>query len=209
MDYPGNDTDYEDATITEVCPEGDGWSIGFGSASFFCPGTSPIAPAAGMTARFYPGGIGRGTVRGLFLNGERVFYRTAAAQKAHEEQQQKLKDAASRAQWQEGLADYDRRVSALPKAFQERIAAFRAHNPDWGWRFGGYELFCCEQAALILVGETPGDGHSGNTLGTARSLATCFLKSPDVVVKMHGAMCPLVGCEDYGCYAARVKGATA
>ena len=39
------------------------------------PAASPVKPKVGMTARFYGEGIGR-PVRGLFLAGKRVFYRT-------------------------------------------------------------------------------------------------------------------------------------
>jgi hypothetical protein len=44
------------------------------------------------------------------------------------------------------------------------------------------------------------DGHSGNSFGAAVRLAYLYLTQPDLVEKEHGALCPLVGCEDYGCY---------
>jgi hypothetical protein len=43
--------------------------------------------------------------------------------------------------------------------------------------------------------------HSGNTFGAACRLAHVFLKEPALVPQMHGALCPLVGCESYGCWA--------
>lgn len=43
------------------------------------------------------------------------------------------------------------------------------------------------------------DGHSGNTHGTAVALAFWYLKQPEAVEQMHGALAPLVGSFDYGC----------
>jgi hypothetical protein len=45
--------------------------------------------------------------------------------------------------------------------------------------------------------------HSGNTFGAACNLAWLYLTSPNLVPKQHGALCPLVGCKEYGCYAGR------
>lgn len=53
---------------------GGGWEIGHDGWMFFVPPESPVEPVAGMTCRMYPGGIGR-AVRGLFLDGQKVFYR--------------------------------------------------------------------------------------------------------------------------------------
>jgi hypothetical protein len=44
-------------------------------------------------------------------------------------------------------------------------------------------------------------GHSGNSFGAALRLAYLYLERPDLIAKEHGALCPLVGCQDYGCYA--------
>lgn len=43
------------------------------------------------------------------------------------------------------------------------------------------------------------DEHSGNTFGTACRLARLFLEKPELVQQEHGALCPLAGCQDYGC----------
>lgn len=94
--YPADDPDFEDATITSVRAEekSGGWSITHSDGwSFFVPKDSPIAPAEGMTARFYGKGIGY-SVRGLFLDGREVFYRTAAQHEQHEREERYGKDAA-------------------------------------------------------------------------------------------------------------------
>lgn len=76
--YPPNDEHHETLTIESVSPRAaDGSrtierSDGF---SFYVP-PSEVAIEPGMSARFY--GKGRGfAVRGLFINEQKVFYRTA------------------------------------------------------------------------------------------------------------------------------------
>lgn len=69
-----DDPDFEERTLTEVRPGEDGWEILDGWWGLWCPNLSPIEPRPGMTARVY----GRGRIRGLFLNGRKVFYRTEA-----------------------------------------------------------------------------------------------------------------------------------
>lgn len=96
MTYPKNDEDFEEVTIAEVRAEesSGGWSIKRSDSwSFWVPKNSPVAPAVGMTARFYGKGIGY-VVRGLFLDGREVFYRTEAEHQQHEREQRYGKDAA-------------------------------------------------------------------------------------------------------------------
>ena len=116
----------------------------------------------------------------------------------------------------------DAKIAALPVEFQQRIERFRAGNPDFWWDHQPYELFCCEEAMKIadamkdrpedlrgfgqlsweqqkiLVPTLSGD-HSGNTFGTAVKLAYWYLTNRVNVVREHGALTPLVGCESYGC----------
>lgn len=91
--YPSDDEQFEDVTIKAVAPEGGGWSIERDDGwSFFIPSSSPVEPTVGMAARFYPKGIGR-SVRGLFLAGVKVFYRTEAEDKEHQQIQMYGADA--------------------------------------------------------------------------------------------------------------------
>jgi hypothetical protein len=84
--FPANDFQFEDKKVTRVDKNSieteDGWS-------FFIPDDPQIIPEVGMIARFYGEGIGR-PVRGLFLEGIQVFYKTpeehlAERKKEHEE----------------------------------------------------------------------------------------------------------------------------
>gem|GEM_PF-2020224 len=46
------------------------------------------------------------------------------------------------------------------------------------------------------------DGHSGNTFGCAVRLASFYVSEhPENIVKLHGALAPLVGSAEYGCVA--------
>lgn len=77
------DAQFEDDTIQSVeAYETGGWSITKASGwSFGVPAGSPVEPAIGMSVRMYGRGIGY-RVRGLFLDGKCVFYRTEAEDEA-------------------------------------------------------------------------------------------------------------------------------
>lgn len=84
--FPKDDEQFEDATIESVRAEetSGGWQITRTDGwSFFVPKTSPVAPQPGMPVRFYGKGIGF-TVRGLFVDGHEVFYRTDEEHKQQE-----------------------------------------------------------------------------------------------------------------------------
>ena len=79
--YPLNDEEFQDAVIESVGADGsftrsDGWS-------FCLPHGADVVVKQGMTARFYGRGIGY-VVRGLFIDGVRVFYRTKEADDRHQ-----------------------------------------------------------------------------------------------------------------------------
>ena len=143
-----------------------------------------------------------------------------------EEKAQHLQDVAEKkkkqiAEWEAKKVETLEKVSKLPEPFRSRFDFFMK-RPLWGAEFGFYEVFVMTQAALIA--ETfktseaiesfhkmswekqkvllPGldSGHSGNTFGAACTLANLFLTNPLLVPRMHGALCPLVGCVQYGCY---------
>jgi hypothetical protein len=126
----------------------------------------------------------------------------------------------NRAKFEREREDMDRRYAALPEVFRRRIDKFRANNPDFRWEYEGYELFCCEEAVKIATAlkmpeaiekfsKLSWEGqrglvdistdHSGNTFGCAVKLAYYYLANPENVVKMYGALAPLVGSEEYGC----------
>jgi hypothetical protein len=166
--------------------------------------------------------------RGIAINGTVVFYRTPAEQRAKERADSEAYDAKKRAAFVEHRAEHDARIAALPEPFQRRLARFQQNNPDFRWQNEGYELFCCEQAVAIAdrlkmpeavaafskleweqqkeqVPEID-EGHSGNTFDASVRLAMHHVSNPENVVMEHGALCPLVGCRDYGCVPSGAKG---
>lgn len=222
MSFPENDVQFEEVKIAGVeGAPGKGWGIQRDDGwCFGVPADSPVEPRVGMTARFYGSGIG-GVVRGLFLDGIEIFYRS--------ERQQRIKElddlAASERKQREGFEvkreNFDKRFQTLPAVFRRRLLKFRRNNPDFRWKYEQYELFVCEEAVKIAgtmktaarVREFSAmdfriqrqhvpclsDQHSGNTFGMAVKLAYLYLSEPENVVRVHGALAMLVGSEEYGC----------
>ena len=165
-------------------------------------------------------------VRGVEINGKRLFYTTK--EQAEQEQREYVENRRRKqqAELDEQRADRDQRRSALPEPLRARLDRYESRNPDWRRDYESYELFVCEQAAILAalpksgdIGEWydrfralsykqqkaawPGlsDDHSGNTFDAARVLAYQLdMGRRDAIVNGHGAMTPLVGCEDYGCH---------
>lgn len=222
MNYPEHDKQYEDHTIDKV--DGDreaGWTIRQQDGAWFgVPSESPVEPKVGMSARFYGKGLGY-VVRGLFLDGQKVFYRSIAEQDQHEAKRADEREHKQRQDFEDSRAEMDAKYDALPEVFKRRIDKFRMNNPDFRWKYESYEMFCCEQAVEIAkVMTTPeavqsfarmesavryqvvpnlSRDHSGNTFGAAVQLAYWYLHGPNNVVAMHGALAPLVGSKEYGC----------
>lgn len=215
------DQQFVDVRIKDVSVESTGWSIQREDGwSFFVPNKG-IEPKRGMIARFYGKGIGR-PVRGLDLDGREVFYRTPAQQEAAHRRWCANLDRKRQRDFEKNRAQLDAEYGALPDVFKQRIDRFRAGNPDFRWQHESYELFTCTQAVLIAEAlktpeavqafrdlpeseqrkRVPGlsDQHSGNTFDCAVALASWYLSSnPEVVARLHGALTPLVGCDEYGC----------
>jgi len=221
------DNQFKDYTISRVegaAAAGEaqpgGWFItveeGFGC---YCPWVEGIEPKVGSTLRQHGRGFGF-PFRSIFIDGQCVFYKTEVEQDA----ERKASIEAKHEKYEKDKPELDRRVAALPECFRKRIAKFTANNPDFGWNYLGYELFTCEQAVVfadtfktdkalrqwasltdykLQREQCPGmsDQHSGNTFGCAVQLAHWYLTNPEGVVKMHGALAPLVGSEEYGCVA--------
>jgi hypothetical protein len=218
--YPEYDNEFDDRTLSEVTKHEGGWEVKFDESwCFFIKEPSPVEPEVGMICRTY-GRVGY-PIRGVFLNGKRVFYRTKEEEDERHKEWAAEQDAAKKAKFEENKEKYFQRISALPLVFQKRFDKFSSTNPDFNWDFGEYELFCCEQAYLLAstLGtyeklnefakkeweeqrkEFPGlsDEHSGNTFGFSVRLAYHYLTNKENVVKEHGSLTTLVGCEKFGC----------
>ncbi len=223
------DAEFIEYRIESVEPnEGYGWTLSLeDGGGIGCPDSEcKQAPVPGETARLYGKGFGY-QVRGIVINARVYRYLTEEQEAARHAQWCRDEEAKRQAKLDTELADRDARRAKLPAPFRERIEGFIAARPDWRRDHEGYELFVCEEAAELAQHlQTPEamrafaaasydeqkrqapqlkySEHSGNTFGAMGALARRALESPELVPKMHGALCPLVGCKEYGCFAARI-----
>lgn len=215
-----SDHEYREEIIDKVEESESGYALGHGGWTLWCPKVEGITPKVGDVLRTWGKGIGF-AVRGIAINGQIVRYETRQemedrnARELFEREMEQLTKAESERQAN------DARIAALPDVFQRRIQRFRNGNPEFWWKHQPYELFVCEQAVLIAQAmKSPDDvpafaklsweqqklvvpeldgGHSGNTFGAACRLAHWYLTQPENVVREHGALAVLVGCDEYGC----------
>lgn len=219
-EYPLNDNDYEDHIIENVIKSDNGYEIRFDKCVCFYLPNPPIEPKIGMVFRQYPAGLGY-MIRGSFINGKKVFYRTKKEQEDKHKQEIIESENKRQAIFEINKNKLDERFNSLPDVFQKRILKYRNANPNFRRDYEEYELFCCEQAILIAnhfksaisidkwakatdskqKNDFPelSDRHSGNTFGCSCLLAKVYLTKPELVIEQHGALTPLVGCKEYGC----------
>jgi len=227
--FPENDDEFHEVRIKSVVDDSsglrvitgeDGWSLGL-------PAEPKVPIQQGAIARLYGRGIGY-PVRGVFVDGERVFYSTREEEEAKHKEQRELAERDAREKYMQGAPERAVRIAALPTAFRERLSRFQRNRPETSWRNEDYEIFVCEEAVKIArhMDAVPdvrepikafreyveaheaefgiSDQHSGNTFGAAVLLAFFWLRPDDgeeLVSKAHAAICPLLGCEDCGCFA--------
>lgn len=220
------DTNFEERTLSKVERIGDrfqvdmsdGWSFQFKNR----PNLQP--PMAGETIRLYGRGLGY-SIRGVSI-GKRVFsYETEVNHREYAKARQARRDRSARKACIAHRAKNQARIDALPDSLMDRVNGFMEHNEGWFAKFGKYELMVCEQTAALATHMGTSDrlqafaalpykeqgaafpemdpGHSGNSFGQVLRLTGHLLDRPELVPKEHGALCPLAGCEAYGCVAAR------
>lgn len=167
-----NDAEFEDSIITAV--EGSaskGWSITKRKRdgwSFWVPTDSPVEPSVGMAVRMYGKGIGA-IVRGLFLDGQCVFYRTEAEQKEHFAIEAYGKDATDLlARWDAGRGVWSVQMGGFGPGYEQalQIAAFEVLR----YLLGGGSL----DTADSILPSIDYLGLSGAQWGAARGLAKAF-----------------------------------
>lgn len=152
----------------------------------------------------------------------------AKARREAEAREEKRRHEEKRRQEFEAVeAELRAKISALPPVFQDRIERFEAFGgKKWAIQCLAYEIFVCEQAVKLadahpdvlrrediatfweMIDLLTADGysneeHSGNTLGAAVHLGRLYLQSAEQVPYGHAALCPLLGCKDAACFAAR------
>ena len=121
--FPENDKHFEEVEIKEVSGDREkGWNVtrvdGWG---FGLDKDSPVEPKAGMTVRMYGKGIGF-AFRGIFLDGQKVFYRTEAEDTEHREIEQYGADAADwLARWDSGRGVWSIEMGGLGPGYEQAI----------------------------------------------------------------------------------------
>lgn len=133
------DTEYEEYTLTRVrAYESGGWEISHDWMCFSCPADSPVEPKEGMVARFYGKGFGS-PVRGLLIDGHRVFYRTPSEDAVYRDEQLYGKDAADLlSRWDDGKSVFTIEMGGLGPGYEQVIQImtfeilrwFLATSPD-------------------------------------------------------------------------------
>jgi hypothetical protein len=207
----------EISKIKEVTKSGEWYSINLeNSIGFGLETKYNYAPKVGDEIKLCT--VQGSTIRGIFANGKQIFYKTD--EELGQERKERLDNHEKEKQTKfiEQKDQLDKDYEELPHEFKDRIDRFRKNNPRFRIDFESYEMFCCKEAVKIakycqtaeeienfkkLDWEEQkkagvSDGHSGNTFGCALALAYWYVKEKSMVAKMHGAMAPLVGSEEYG-----------
>lgn len=212
---PIEELPFESGVITSV----DGESMELADSSWI--GTRGASVRAGQPYALWGRGFGF-EVRGCAVGNKVLWYESESDHANRVASEALQREAVKRDKARADLSETRERIAALPESLRTRIRRLEDNNPDFWWRFMPYELFVCEEARLIAdllktvesIDEFHGlpyedqksrvpfsDGHSGNTFGMACMLAKVLVSGDDdLVVEMHGALAPLVGCEEYGCH---------
>lgn len=133
MTYPANDDEFQDHTIKSVDAQDDGtYAITNASGwTLWCGKQCPVKPEVGMTARYYGGGLGS-VVRGLFLNGTEVWYRTKDEHIEKSEIEQYGADAADwLARWDAGKGVWSIEMGGLGPGYEQCIQIVAAEVLRW------------------------------------------------------------------------------
>lgn len=220
LTYWNNDKEFIEHKIFGIKDIDNGYELHLDDNSWInVPKIDHQTPSIGDIIKLFGKGFGY-TIRGIEIAGKLYRYRTPEEAEAdHNKEQEKLRKGRI-AQFEKEKSKLDKIFESLPEPFQKRIERFRNNNPDFRWDFEAYESFVCQEAWLIALKlkhvaminnfkNMPWDAqrklvpidanHSGHTFDCAILLAKTFIENPENVVNVHGAMCPIVGCETYGC----------
>ena len=195
MEYPENDLQFEEIKIVRVNVCETGYQIGREDGfSFWVAKESGVVPEVGQVARFYGDGIGR-PVRGLFLNGVKVFYRTEAEFQEHHEIETYGKDAQDWLdRWDAGKTVWSISMGGLGPGYEQaiQIGAAEILRICLNEKFDASKWEDREHwaADLDVIDEKmkPVDeklGFSGAQFGAARSIAAVLYRDgPRALMKV-------------------------
>lgn len=193
--FPQNDEQFQDNVINKVSAGESGWSVGLDSGwSFWIPPESPVVPQAGMSIRLYGKGIGF-AVRGLFLDGQQVFYRTEEGDKEHREIEAYGKDAADWLQrWDDGKTVWSISMGGIGPGYEQAIQIATAEllrhilenqYDSAAWSIGEHWKIDREkiEAASFKMPRIEALGLSGAQFGAALHLAAqLYTRGPRAIM---------------------------
>lgn len=121
MSYP-EDREFEEAKLSEVRLGDSGWDIKRDDGwSFWVPSDSPVVPKVGMMVRFYGRGVGY-PVRGLYVDGRRVYYRTQEEDRKHQAALSYGEDSADwLRRWDDGRSVWSIEMGGLGPGYEQAI----------------------------------------------------------------------------------------
>lgn len=180
-----SDQQFEDTVISRVEKTLGGWEINHkGSWIFFVKDTSPVEPKAGMKCRMY--GRDYAPVRGLFLDGTCIYYRTEAEEAEHQEIAQYGRDAADvLARWDRGDSVWSVEMGGIGPGYEQaiQVAAFEilrhfvTHGYDvnlWDDKEVTHKISEEMQSRVMPLLEPL--GLSGSQWGAAQNIASCLYR---------------------------------
>lgn len=185
--FPKKDSEFKDNIIEGVSREGESYIITCDGWSLWCGKDCPVAPKVGQTARQYGRGIGS-TVRGLFIDGVKVWYRTEAEEAEHSEIQRYGADAADwLARWDAGKGVWSIEMGGLGPGYEQCIQIVAAevlryliaNKVDCETQYEGdawKDLSEKINKSLWANPQIEALGLSGAQAGAAKSLATKLYK---------------------------------
>lgn len=119
--YPKSDDHFNDNVIESVSRGEDGYTITCDGWSLWCGKDCPVEPKVGQTARQYGRGFGYG-VRGLFIDGVKVWYRTEAEDTEHSEIERYGADAADwLSRWDAGKGVWSIEMGGMGPGYEQCI----------------------------------------------------------------------------------------
>jgi hypothetical protein len=116
------DTDFRDVLIEKAERDGEGWSLTFDDGWSFGVGAEcPVEPKPGMRVRLFGKGIGY-RVRGITIDGQVVYYRTAAEDEDHGANEMYGATAADLlAKWDRGATCHTIEMGGMGPGYEQAI----------------------------------------------------------------------------------------
>lgn len=133
------DTNYESNILTRVEEHSESYSLGFDFWSIGMPKMG-VVPKIGDSVKLYGRGAGF-PVRGLVINEQVVYYRTAEKQEEYQLLLAERYNLNKKLKYFVQRSSLESKFLALPEVFQRRITRLRSNNPDFRWQGERYELF--------------------------------------------------------------------